>query len=42
MKSDIVIEEVSAGKRTGAALVFFPDEQTALSAKQDLDKTHLG
>jgi hypothetical protein len=26
MKSDIVIEEFSGGKRSGAALVFFEDE----------------
>lgn len=26
MKSDIVIEEIGSGKRTGTALVFFEDE----------------
>jgi nucleoside-triphosphatase THEP1 len=42
MKSDIVIEEISAGKRTGTALVFFEDESTAAMAKQNLDKAKVG
>jgi len=33
MKTDIVIEELSGGKRSGAALVFFEDEGTAQEAK---------
>jgi hypothetical protein len=28
-KTDIVIEELAGGKRSGAALVFFEDENTA-------------
>jgi len=41
MQSDIVIEELAGGKRSGAALVFFEDEATAKEAKK-LNKTNLG
>ena len=40
MQSDIVIEELAGGKRSGAALVFFEDEATAKEAKK-LNKTNL-
>jgi len=33
MKSDIIIEELGGGKRTGTALVFFENEQLASLAK---------
>jgi len=36
-----VIEELAGGKRSGAALVFFEDENTAIEAKK-LNKTNLG
>ena len=42
MKSDVVIEEISGGKRSGAALVFFETEDMASEAKKSLDKTNLG
>ena len=42
MKTDIVIEELNGGKRSGAALVFFDDERSASDAKEALNKTNLG
>jgi RNA recognition motif-containing protein len=42
MKTDIVIEEFNGGKRSGAALVFFENEEMAQVAKNGLNKTNLG
>ena len=42
MKTDIVIEEFNGGKRSGAALVFFENEEMAQVAKNALNKTNLG
>ena len=42
MKTDIVIEEIAAGKRSGKALVFFDHEETMKKAKIGLDKSNLG
>ena len=41
-KTDVIIEEFSGGKRSGAALVFFESEDMACTAKKSLDKTNLG
>ena len=42
MKTDIVIEEFNGGKRSGAALVFFENEEMAQVAKNGLNRTNLG
>ena len=42
MKTDIVIEEFNGGKRSGAALVFFENEEIAQVAKNSLNRTNLG
>ena len=42
MKTDIVIEEFNGGKRSGAALVFFENEEIAQMAKNSLNRTNLG
>ena len=42
MKTDIVIEEFNGGMRSGAALVFFENEEIAQVAKNSLNRTNLG
>ena len=41
-KNDIIIEEFSGGRRSGAALVIFDNEDVARAAKNALNKTNLG
>lgn len=40
-KSDVVIEE-NNGKKTGFALVFFKDQESAYKAKSEKNKQSLG
>ena len=42
MKTDVVIEELAGGKRSGNALVFFPDAELAEKAKATFNNSTLG
>ena len=41
MKTDIIIEEYNGGKRSGAALVFFENEEMTQVAKSALNRTKI-
>ena len=42
MKTDVVIEELAGGKRSGNALVFFSDSDLASKAKASFNNSTIG